>query len=537
MSTRDLPKSIPDFFIGWTKHLPNEITFGKSAEQLEAEAREQNQNEHFVNEEIVTKTKMSSLWPAFASGAGLFSDGYVNNSIGTVSFALKKLYPTEMAANNSLSNVSSIAFAGTVLGMLTFGYVSDRISRKWGMLFTNAMLILFTILTAAATWGANGSIYGLLAAITAFRFLLGVAIGAEYPTASVISAEFANQLPAGNRNRYFVWFTNTMIDLGFVVSAFVPLVLLWIFSEKHYTAIWRLTLGLGAIPPISLFFMRMKIAEGESFKKMNFNNKENKASVPYLLILKFYWFRLAVVSIIWFIYDFSAYSFGIYSSFILENVVPDGSVYKTWGWNVVFNLFYMPGAILGALAADYIGPRLTLAIGVGLQGVVGFAMAGSYDSLSKHLGGFVVVYGIFTTLGEFGPGDNIGLLASKTSATPIRGQYYGIAAAFGKIGAFVGTWVFPHILDKYGNQGAYYISSALCLFSAALALFFCPSVGQDALNKEDGDFIRYLEASGYDISKLGNGEITHDIESESYDGSSNKKTHEVIVNTEDKASL
>jgi hypothetical protein len=32
-----------------------------------------------------------------------------------------------------------------------------------------------------------------------------------------------------------------------------------------------------------------------------------------------------------------------------------------------------------------------------------------------------------------------GLLAAKTSSTAIRGQYYGLAAAIGKIGAFVGT--------------------------------------------------------------------------------------------------
>ena len=33
---------------------------------------------------------------------------------------------------------------------------------------------------------------------------------------------------------------------------------------------------------------------------------------------------------------------------------------------------------------------------------------------------------------EMGPGDNIGLVASKTCATGIRGQYYAIAAATGK---------------------------------------------------------------------------------------------------------
>lgn len=74
-------------------------------------------------------------------------------------------------------------------------------------------------------------------------------------------------------------------------------------------------------------------------------------------------------------------------------------------------------------------------------------MAGVYGYIDRPsaVGGFIVIYGVFLALGEFGPGDNIGLVASKTSATSIRGQYYGIAAAFGKLGAFVGSWVFPKV--------------------------------------------------------------------------------------------
>jgi len=41
----------------------------------------------------------------------------------------------------------------------------------------------------------------------------------------------------------------------------------------------------------------------------------------------------------------------------------------------------------------------------------------------------------------------MGLLASKTSPTAVRGQFYGAAAAIGKVGAFVGTWVFPPMID------------------------------------------------------------------------------------------
>lgn len=39
-----------------------------------------------------------------------------------------------------------------------------------------------------------------------------------------------------------------------------------------------------------------------------------------------------------------------------------------------------------------------------------------------------------------GPGNCLGLIAAKTGPTAVRGQFYGTAAAVGKIGAFAGTW-------------------------------------------------------------------------------------------------
>ena len=70
-------------------------------------------------------------------------------------------------------------------------------------------------------------------------------------------------------------------------------------------------------------------------------------------------------------------------------------------------------------------------------------VSGLYDKLSQpqNIAAFAVVYGLFLSFGEAGPGNCIGLLASKSSPTGFRGQYYGLAAAIGKIGAFAGTWV------------------------------------------------------------------------------------------------
>lgn len=287
------------------------------------------------------------------------------------------------------------------------------------------------------------------------------------------------------------------------------MILVLICTDRHLRAAWRIALGLGVVPPLSLLWLRIKLRDPDEY------NRHRMTKYPYWLIIKYYWWRLLVVSFIWFVYDFSSYSFGIYSSSWLYLII--GDTYPLWvsfGWATVINAFYVPGAFVGAFLSDWIGPRYCLATGALLQGIVGFIMTAIYTYLNTpaHVAGFVVVYGIFLALGEVGPGDNIGLAASKTSATAIRGQYYGIAAAVGKIGAFVGTYVFPYIVDAAGDnvvkQGQYpfYVSSTLCIVSGLVALFLLPHIGQDTITEEDIKFRAYLESQGFDTSTMGSKE-------------------------------
>jgi MFS family permease len=107
--------------------------------------------------------------------------------------------------------------------MLIFGYTSDHYSRKWSLFASTVILILFAALSAGS-YGAGGSSSGLFAALTAWRFLLGIGIGGEYPAGSVGCAESTGELKSGTRNRWFILFTNVQIDIGFVVSALVPMI-------------------------------------------------------------------------------------------------------------------------------------------------------------------------------------------------------------------------------------------------------------------------------------------------------------------------
>ncbi|KAF2676192.1 glycerophosphodiester transporter [Lentithecium fluviatile CBS 122367] len=465
------------------------------------------------------KGRWERLWPVIACGAGLFSDGYLNNIIGPVNTMLSKIYPDAYKGSSAQANVSSITFAGTVLGMLFFGYTSDHFSRKWSLFASTIIIILFATL-GTGSYGAGGSPSGLLAALVAYRFFLGIGIGGEYPAGSVGCAEGTGELKAGSRNKWFILFTNVQIDLAFFISAIVATVVVLATGENHLRAAWRICLGIGILPPLSLLYLRIKLQEPEAFKRESLANTKT----PWMLIIKYYWQRLTIVSLIWFIYDFSAYSFGIYATSILANLLgEDAPLWKSLAWNILINFFYMPGCLAGAFVADLpsMGPKKTLFIGVTLQGIIGFIMAGCYPYLNKpeNVAGFVVVYGVFLALGEFGPGDNIGLLASKTCATGIRGQYYGIAAAVGKIGAFAGSYALDALQTAAGDdevaagRNPFFVASALAFLAAGLVLLL-PHIGQDTIDAEDVNFREYLASHGYDTSKMGLGSVDSNSSSE-----------------------
>lgn len=156
-------------------------------------------------------------------------------------------------------------------------------------------------------------------------------------------------------------------------------------------------------------------------------------------------------------------------------------------------------------------------------------MSGLYKNLTNHIGAFAVVYGIFLSLGEVGPGNCLGMLAAKTGPTAVRGQFYGFAAAVGKIGAFVGTWgtrhttqpthavqltnfspAFPPMIKAFGgadtdrgNTGPFWVGSALAVLSAIVTFVLIRPLSHDGMLEEDEKFRQYLADNGYDTTQMG----------------------------------
>ncbi|KAL6945514.1 hypothetical protein ACO0QE_002974 [Hanseniaspora vineae] len=523
--TRDLPFSFRELCTNWYTRSSKEIvtvlpfmtpkrgvvsgakktepeTSGASgSNSLADDGEEFEDNSEFGT--LTKEEKKTAVWNMFIAAGNLFSDGYANSNTSVITLGLSTIYGKEYTNSTAIGNVSSVVFAGTILGMILGGLWADNWGRKSGLLVSNAFLIVFIILCAGA-WGAHTSLNppkegGLFGAIIAYRFLLGIGIGAEYPLGSAMSADVSQHMQKSQRSKWFCWFTNSAISFGFVMSSFVAYIVAVICGKNHINTIWRVAVGIGAIFPT--IFLCSEIVHERKFTK----------KVPYLLIYRYYWFRILVVSISWFIYDISSYGFSSFSSIILKNVEGGSpSVIQTLGWNCLFQTFNFPGAVIGAFFTAAYGPRLSGGVGVIVQSIIGFAMAGAFETLRKHIAGFTVMFGIFSTMGNFALGNQMGLLATLSFPPECRASAYFICSVIGKVGAFASGWIFPKVIISAGGYSTssglaapYWLACSLGCFAGFLILVFLHPMDAKSQDEEQMKFRFYLEQQGFDLSTLG----------------------------------
>lgn len=216
---------------------------------------------------------------------------------------------------------------------------------------------------------------------------------------------------------------------------------------------------------------------------------------------------ISVSALAWLCYDFVTYPFGLFSSTIIGQLNPNNTLIQNIGYGTVVNCFYLPGCIVGGFLMDRIGRKQTMTLGFFLWAIVGFILGGAIGPIQSVFPLFVVMYGIFNSLGEMGPGVATFLCAAESFPTPLRGHYMGFAAAVGKAGAAIGTQVFTPIQDSFsselkGQQGVFLIGSAFAVVGGLIAWFLIPDKEKD-LESEDVRFKAYLEEHGFDTSCYG----------------------------------
>jgi MFS transporter, PHS family, inorganic phosphate transporter len=129
----------------------------------------------------------------------------------------------------------------------------------------------------------------------------------------------------------------------------------------------------------------------------------------------------------------------------------------------------VPGYVLGIAQLDRIGHRKLQLIGFGMMALC-FAIIGLVPGLTAAVAPFLLVYGVSYFFTEFGPNMTTFVMPSEVFPVTMRATGHGISAGVGKMGAFIGVFLFPVLASSLGLRGTLLLTAGVSVCGLLLTL-------------------------------------------------------------------
>lgn len=106
-------------------------------------------------------SRVSMVFMVIFSGLAIGSDGFNASIIGNLELIMGVIYP-ESLTTAVAARLSNAFMVGMIIGMLSFGYISDKLGRKTGAVLTTILLVLGIALSAGATGITENGMFWML---------------------------------------------------------------------------------------------------------------------------------------------------------------------------------------------------------------------------------------------------------------------------------------------------------------------------------------------------------------------------------------
>jgi MFS family permease len=373
---------------------------------------------------------------------------------------------------------------GALVGALVGGWLSDKIGRRIMFLAT---MILFIILAVAQAFVTS------VAWLVVVRFLLGVPLGSDISngyTYIMDSMRSGEREVMGNRWQF-------MFAVGEVLT--LAIIAVFLIAEMNPELVWRVTLGLGALPALVILLMRHDLPETAvwlvrrgRFKEAKRVSKEmfgdplemlpsEDVTVPKASTTAFLadirkdpirWRATLYGWIACFCQgsEFSTFAFYLPVLFVMVGVS------SVLGTNLVTMLLYIIAAIAG-----WVGPMLTPKIGHRGISIAGFGIV--FVSLlvaawALYSGNTMVLPFAAAAMlwGHYWDASNCMTIPTVVAKPEYRGTASGFAYMFVKLPSFLAIFLFPALFTAIGQAGATLFVAIFPLVGLLAAIFILPEI-------------------------------------------------------------
>jgi MFS family permease len=419
---------------------------------------------------------------------GVMLDGFDFFIIGVANPLITKGYHLDATLKGL---VSAAAIIGSIFGAGLLGPLADRIGRRRIFMYD---LVLFAIFSVACIFAWD--VWSLFA----FRLILGVAIGLDYPIAASYLAEV---LPSRSRGRWLVG-AFSLQAVGILLGALVGVVALELFPHI-YT--WRIMLGFGVVPALLIIYMRRNVPESPRWLAQNGHDAEgarvaaalcghpvtvteadrsrSEASAEGLgalvqpqLFKRAMLRRTIFTAVPWFLMDIATYGVGIFTPTILAAIAVAGSNTTFLSDDIAstketaaLDVFLVIGFAVAIVLVERVGRVKLQLLGFAVMAAA-LCLLGTAEALpgggNKHLVFVFVAFAFFNTFMNAGPNATTYALPAEVFPTEIRAAGQGFAAASAKMGAAVGVFLFPILMDDIGTSALLFLTAGACALGFAV---------------------------------------------------------------------
>lgn len=444
------------------------------------------------------------------AGVGFLTDSYdifaINLGVSMMAYVF-----WEGSIPSSTSTLLKVSTSvGTVIGQLGFGTLADVVGRK--KIYGVELIIMISATIFQCCVGQAPGV-NFTAVLTFFRIIMGIGIGGDYPLSSIITSEFATTkwrgaiMGAVFANQAFGQIAAGIVALVLVAGYKNDLIDAKTAKEcgpacmKACDQMWRVLVGLGAVPGAIALYFRLTIPEsprytldveanlskGSADVAKFVSGEHGNADIDQIARLERAPTAVEAVEIqapkasfkdfcrhfgqwkygkilfgtagSWFCLDVAFYGLGLNTAVILQTIGYAGTknLYVKLYDTAVGNLILicagsLPGYWVSVFTMDIIGRKPIQLFGFFILTVLFCVIGFAYHRLND--GGLLGLYIVCQFFQNFGPNTTTFVVPGECFPTRYRSTAHGISAACGKVGAIIAQTALGTLINyKCAEEG------------------------------------------------------------------------------------